>query len=81
MYKVLIDNKMAISLTKRESEILELIAKELTTEEIAKHLAISISTVETHRRNLLKKAVVKNSVGLIKEAFLRGWLLVNTFAP
>lgn len=70
---------MAISLTKRESEILELIAKELTTEEIAKHLTISISTVESHRRNLLKKAIVKNSVGLIKEAFLRGWLVANTF--
>lgn len=72
---------MAISLTKRESEILELIAKELTTEEVAKHLAISTSTVESHRRNLLKKASVKNSVGLIKEAFLRGWLVANTFAP
>lgn len=66
--------KMERTLTKRELEILVLIAKEFTSEGIAKHLEISISTVETHRRNLLRKAEVKSSVGLIQEALLKGWL-------
>lgn len=62
------------TLTKRELEILELIAKELTTSEISVQLKISASTVESHRRNLLRKAGAKNSVGLITESFRRGWL-------
>jgi DNA-binding NarL/FixJ family response regulator len=65
---------MAIVLTKREIEILDLIAKEFTTENIATYLNISTSTVETHRSNLLRKTGVKSSVGLISEAFKHGWL-------
>jgi len=52
------------SLTKREYQILKLIALEYTTKKICETLFISISTVETHRKNLLKKLKVKNSVGL-----------------
>jgi DNA-binding NarL/FixJ family response regulator len=52
------------SLTKREYQILKLIALEYTTKKICENLFISISTVETHRKNLLKKLKVKNSVGL-----------------
>jgi DNA-binding CsgD family transcriptional regulator len=65
---------MAISLTKRELEVLALIAKELTTNDISIQLKISASTVESHRRNLLRKAGAKNAVGLITESFRRGWL-------
>jgi DNA-binding NarL/FixJ family response regulator len=53
---------MAISLTKRELEVLALIAKELTTNDISIQLKISASTVESHRRNLLRKAGAKNAV-------------------
>ncbi|MDX5586008.1 MAG: response regulator transcription factor [Aureibaculum sp.] len=52
------------SLTKREYQILKLIALEYTTKKICDTLFISVSTVETHRKNLLKKLKVKNSVGL-----------------
>ena len=52
------------SLTKREYQILKLIALEYTTKKICETLFISVSTVETHRKNLLKKLKVKNSVGL-----------------
>ena len=52
------------SLTKREQEILKLIAQEYSTKKIAEILFISPSTVETHRKNLIKKLKVKNSVGL-----------------
>ena len=52
------------SLTKREYQILKLVALEYTTKKICDTLFISVSTVETHRKNLLKKLKVKNSVGL-----------------
>ncbi len=55
-------------LSKREQEVLELIAKELTTEEIGARLFISSNTVQTHRKNLITKFGVRNSVGLIIRA-------------
>lgn len=57
-----------ISLTKRETEVLKLIAKEYTSPEIAKTLFIAESTVETHRRNLISKLNVKGSLGLVRWA-------------
>jgi DNA-binding NarL/FixJ family response regulator len=61
-------------LTRREKEILALIAKEHTTQEISGTLNISLNTVETHRKNLLSKFGVRNSVGLVKIAMERGLL-------
>ncbi len=52
------------SLTRREYQILKLIAQQYTTREMGDSLGISESTVETHRKNLIKKINVKNSVGL-----------------
>ncbi len=56
------------TLTKREREILKLIAGEKTNQEIAESLFISLSTVEFHRKNLLRKFNVKNSIGLVRAA-------------
>ncbi len=61
-------------LTRREKEILQLIAEGLSTKIIADKCHISIHTVETHRRHLLEKLQVKNSVELIKEASKIYWL-------
>ena len=66
------DKKVNISITKREEEILKLIAQEYSNPEIAKELFISIRTVDTHRRNLLEKLQVKNTAGLVKYAFRLG---------
>lgn len=66
-----------ISPTKREREILHLIAHEHTTKEIAKQLYISYETVQTHRKNLLMKLEVKNTAGLVRRAFERRILVVN----
>jgi DNA-binding NarL/FixJ family response regulator len=55
-------------LSKRELEILRLIAAEYTNEEIANKLFISKRTVDTHRQNLLNKLGVKNTAGLVKYA-------------
>ena len=54
-----------LKLTKREKEILELISKGQTSDEIAVKLFISIATVNTHRQNLIKKFNVKNTASLI----------------
>ncbi len=62
------------SLTRREKEVLELIVKEHTTAEISEQLHISQNTVETHRRHLIQKFNVRNSVGLVKEAMLKGFV-------
>ncbi len=55
-------------LTSRETEILKLVCQELSTTEIAKELSISPLTVETHRKNILRKTKKKTIVGLIKFA-------------
>ena len=59
-------------LTRREIEILRLIADEMTNNEIAERLYISPRTVDTHRRNLLQKLAVKNTAGLVKFAIQNG---------
>lgn len=56
------------SLTKREKEILHLIAHGKTSVDIAKELFISPLTIETHRRNLMQKFEVKNVAALIMAA-------------
>ncbi len=54
--------------TRREKEVLSLIANGKTTKEIAKELFISEKTVESHRSNLFSKFDVKNVVSLLKMA-------------
>lgn len=61
-----------IPLTKREKEILKLIADGNSNQEVADKLFISLRTVETHRFNLTQKLDVKNAAGLVKEAIKRG---------
>jgi DNA-binding CsgD family transcriptional regulator len=56
------------SLSKREREVLRLIANECSTAKISKMLNISIRTVQTHRKHLFHKLGVKSTVGLIKTA-------------
>ena len=60
--------------TKREKEILSLIGEGYSTKQIADRLHISINTVETHRRHLLEKIQVKNSMELIKQTSNAHWL-------
>lgn len=55
-------------LTRREREVLQLIAEEHTNPEIAEKLFISTRTVDTHRRNLILKLNAKNTAGLVRYA-------------
>lgn len=55
-------------ITRREKEVLELIAEGMTNNEIAQKLFISTTTVDTHRKNLLAKFEAKNVASMIKMA-------------
>jgi len=57
-----------IVLTRREKEVLELIADGLTNIEIGQKLFISAATVDTHRKNLLAKTEAKNTASLVRIA-------------
>ena len=59
-------------LSPREKEIIQLIAQEYTTDEIAEKLFISKGTIETHRKNIFFKLQVKNIAGLIKKSIYLG---------
>jgi DNA-binding NarL/FixJ family response regulator len=61
-------------LTRRETEVLKLITDGLTNPEIADRLFISVQTVDSHRKNLLKKFKAKNRAELTKIAFNNGLL-------
>jgi len=58
----------AVHLTRREIEIIRMIADEKSNQEIADQLNISLRTVETHRRNLMQKLKVKSVVSMLKYA-------------
>ncbi len=59
-------------LSEREKEVLKLIVKEYTSDEIARKLFISKKTVDNHRRHLLEKTNCKTTVGLVKFAVKLG---------
>lgn len=67
----------SIKLTRREKEIIQKIADELSNQEIADDLYISLRTVETHRRNIMQKLKVKSVVSLIKYAAQHGIIDLN----
>lgn len=63
--KALNDEQIISSITDRELEILNYICEERSGKDIGEILKISPNTVETHRKNLMKKLSVKSTVGLV----------------
>lgn len=61
-------------LTRREKEILSLLDKGLSSQEIASRLSLSIHTIDTHRKNMLQKLNVHNTPALLKAAGKLGLL-------
>ncbi len=55
-------------LTPREIDILRMIITESSSQQIADELGLSLFTIETHRRNILRKTKTKNAVALIRWA-------------
>ena len=61
-------------LTEREMEVLHLMAKDHSSQQIAERLHISLRTVDSHRRVLLEKMGVRTAVGALLKAVRNGWL-------
>ncbi len=61
----------SVIITKREQQVLDLVAIGKTSLQIAEALNISIRTVESHRYNLMQKLGVNNTAGLVRYAVLR----------
>jgi len=64
-------------LTDKEQEVLELLGQGLTNEEAAPMLALCLETVQTHRRNIMKKLGLHNAIQLQSYALKRGFTSVN----
>lgn len=63
-----------VLLSRREQEVLALVAEGLTNAEIAERLFISITTVISHRKNILEKFNVSNTAVMIKKAYEGGYI-------
>jgi DNA-binding CsgD family transcriptional regulator len=61
-------------LSPREVEIVRLIMEEKSSSDISNILQISARTVDTHRKNILRKTGIKTVVGLTKYAIQNAWL-------
>jgi DNA-binding NarL/FixJ family response regulator len=66
--------RLSLGLSKREMEVLSLVAEGLTNAEIAVRLFTSKRTIETHRQNIMEKTQTRNTAALIKLAARQGLL-------
>lgn len=57
------------TISKREREVLKLVAEEFTTKEIAQQLFVSSSTIISHRKRIMQKWNVRNTAGLVRMGF------------
>lgn len=62
------------TLTTREKEILKLIALEYTSTAIAMYTGLSLRTVETHRKHIIRKTNLKTTAALVKYAIREGMI-------
>lgn len=60
------------SLTRREQDILNMILKEMTSQEMAAAMHLSLRTIENHRVSLMQKLDARNIAGIVKKAFQLG---------
>ena len=61
-------------LTRREKEVVLLVAAGRTNKEIAGVLNVSCATIDTHRRNLMSKLGTHNAADLVRYCYGQGWL-------
>ncbi|GAB3539973.1 response regulator transcription factor [Pontibacter brevis] len=71
-------NRSNSVLSKRELEVLGLIAEGYTNAEIADKLFTSKRTIETHRQNILEKTNAKNTANLVKYAIQNGYISIDS---
>lgn len=65
------------ALTKREKEIVALVAEGYKNREVAEKLGISVKTVETHRANIMNKLALRNLAQLIHYAIRTGMVNIE----
>jgi len=65
-------HEKVIELTRKEREILQLIAEGLTNKEIARQLRLSLNTVHVHRNNIMRKLGIHRQAGLVRYALKEG---------
>ncbi|MFY9268491.1 MAG: response regulator transcription factor [Candidatus Manganitrophaceae bacterium] len=65
------------SLTKREQEVIRLVAEGYKNREVAERLGIRVKTVETHRANIMNKLALRNVAQLIRYAIQKGFVEIE----
>jgi len=73
------EGNLVKKLSKREKEVLQLVAKGLTSKEVADKLNVSPRTVDTHRANLLKKFNCKKTIDLVNYAVRCGLVKSDSY--
>lgn len=68
-----------VSLSEREMGIVKLIAEGLKNQQIAEKLFLSTHTVQTHRKNIMRKLAVRNTAGIVLYAVKENLLKADTF--
>jgi len=68
-----------IHLSRRETEVLQLIAEGLTNTQVAEKLFLSTHTVTTHRKNIMSKLGVNNTAAMVMYAVKTGLVSPNKF--
>lgn len=71
-----VDIRKAARLSPRQREVLELVARGLTTKEIAVKLNLSVKTIESHRSKLMEKVEIHELAGLVRFAVRIGLVVV-----
>jgi DNA-binding NarL/FixJ family response regulator len=66
--------KLSSSLTRRETEVLQLVATGLTAKEIAGRLDLSLSSIETYKTRAADKLGIKGRAEIVRYASAQGWL-------
>ncbi len=67
---------MKSKLTPREQDVLKLLARGLTSAQIASTLKISFHTVKEHRKKMLRKTSVHNVAQLVQRAMMLKWIKI-----
>ena len=76
-FQSLEDISKSKGISKKEREVLQLVAEGLKTRDIAQRLNLSVKTVESHRRNMMKKLSIFTIAGLTKFAIQEGIIAIE----
>ena len=69
------------NLTKREREVLTLVADGLSNKEVSTHLNVGVRTVETHRERIMRKLGIHSVAGLTRFAIAKGLITLRDEQP